>query len=82
MNLSTNITPEMLALVPVIAAVLQVLKKIPNTEKIRPFAPFIGILLAFAVMFAGNPEAELLPAIIVGLVASGAYDGYKAIGKR
>lgn len=77
-----SLTPQMLALVPLVAAAIQVIKNIPATGKIKPFMPFIGMIVAFAMLYAQNPVPKVMPAIFIGLVASGAYDSIKAISKK
>jgi len=77
-----NLTPAMLALVPLVAAAIQIIKNIPATVKIKPFMPFVGMIVAFCMLYAQKPEPQIIPAVVIGLMASGAYDGIKAISKK
>ena len=76
-----QLSPEMLALVPVVAAVLQVMKKIPIVERVKEFMPFIAMVLSLGAVYATNAQLEIMPAVIMGLMASGVYDGVKAISR-
>lgn len=73
------LSPEMVALVPVIAGVLQALKKIPIIEQIKAYMPFIAMLLGLGVVYAQTSEIQIIPAVMIGLTASGLYSGVKAI---
>lgn len=73
------LSAEMVALVPVIAGVLQALKKIPLIDQIKAYMPFISMLLSFGVIYAQTSEIQIIPAVIMGLTASGLYSGVKAI---
>ena len=72
-----SLTPSMIVLIPVIAALVQVVKKIKYMEQIKDWIPFISIGLALAVMYAVKIPDPIVPAIIVGLTACGAYDAVK-----
>ena len=76
-----QLSPEMLALVPLVAAVLQVLKKIPIVDKLKAYMPFIAMILSLGAVYATNAQLDIMPAVLMGLMASGAYDGVKAISK-
>jgi hypothetical protein len=81
-NLNIQLSPAMLALVPVVAAIIQVLKKflaikhIPNkiTIFIKELLPFASILIAFGLLNYQKVSEPLLPAIIIGLTACGGFD--------
>lgn len=73
------LSPEMVALVPVVAGVLQALKKIPVIDQIKAYMPFISMGLSFGIVYAQTSEIQVIPAVILGLTASGLYSGVKAI---
>lgn len=73
------LTPEMVALVPVIAGVLQALKKIPIIDQIKAYMPFVSMLLGLGIVYAQTSEIQIIPAVMIGLTASGLYSGVKAI---
>ena len=78
---STQLTPEMLALVPIVAGVLQALKKIPIIDKIKAYMPFLSMALGLGAVYALTGEPQVIPAVVMGLMASGLYSGVKALGK-
>jgi len=81
-NLNIELSPAMLALVPIVAAIIQVLKKflaieyIPNHISIfiKELLPFVAIFLAFGLIRCQTIITILLPAIIIGLTACGGFD--------
>ena len=73
------LSPEMIALVPVIAGILQALKKIPIIDQIKAYMPFISMLLGLGIVYAQTNEIQIIPAVMIGLTASGLYSGVKAI---
>lgn len=75
-----NLTPQALALIPVVAAIIQAAKKIPRVQQINNWLPFISVGLALALGYAIKIPNPILPSIIIGLVASGGYDLLK--GKK
>lgn len=80
-NLTTTLTPEMLALVPIVAAILQVVKNIKAIEKLKDWFPFFSVAIAYGLCYYSNVAEPVLPAILIGLTASGAYDLVKGTGK-
>ena len=77
-SLTVNLTPEMLALVPVVAAILQLLKRVEAIEKVKEWLPFASIAIAYGVAYLTKMPEPILPAVIIGLVASGGYDLLRA----
>ncbi len=75
-NMTVTITPAMMALIPLIAAILQVAKRIKLFGNIKEYFPFISIGLTYAIIWvSGGIEGNaVIAALIIGLVASGAYD--------
>lgn len=77
-SLNIDLTPELLALVPVVVALLQLAKSFQWFEALKQWAPFIAIGIAFGLAKASGVTEPIMPSIIVGLVASGGYDLFKA----
>lgn len=74
-----QLTPEMLMLVPIVAALLEVLKRIPLIAQVKEWMPFIAIGASVGVIYAQTTELQILPAVVMGLMASGAYSSVKAL---
>ena len=72
------LTPQMLAIVPIVAAVIQILKPMKSMKAVKKYLPFIAIGLAYALCYAMKIENAVLPAIVMGMTAAGAYDTAKA----
>ena len=75
-----NLDPEILMLVPLVTAILQVIKKIPQAKAILPFLPFVSMLVSLGLLYAQSNHLQVIPAITLGLMASGLYSGVKALG--
>ncbi len=78
----TVLTPEMLVFVPVVASILEVLKRIPVIDKIKEWMPFMAIAASIGVIYAQTNEVQVMPAVVMGLMASGAYSSVKAISSK
>lgn len=77
-QLIIDLTPEMLALVPIVATVLQLAKRIEAIAKLKQWYPFLSIGIALGLGYLTGMEEPIAPSIIIGLVASGGYDLLKA----
>jgi len=83
-----ELSPAMLALIPVVAAVMQALKRIVSMEQIpngigvfmKEILPLLSIIIAFVLLRYQTAPEPLLPAIVIGLTACGGYDLLK--GKK
>jgi len=73
-QLNVELTPAMLALVPVVAALLQMIKKFPLPDKIKEFLPGASMLIALGLLYASKVPNPILPSVIIGLMACGGYD--------
>jgi len=73
-NLTVALTPAMLALVPVVAAILQVLKQVELMQKMKQWLPFCSIGIALGLGYLTKMPEPILPSVLIGLVASGGYD--------
>jgi hypothetical protein len=80
-QLNVNLTPEMLALVPVVAAIIQVLKRIPVIAKISNWIPFLSVGISLSLCYISGIKDPTVPAIVVGLMSSGGYDLLRAPAK-
>jgi len=77
-NLSIELTPGMLALVPIVGALLQMLKKISYVERFKEWLPLVSMLISFGFLYYQNISDPLLPAVIIGLTACGGFDLMKS----
>ena len=77
-EITVQLTPEMLALVPVVAAIIQLIKRFDFVEKIKSYLPLISIGLGVGLSFATQMPDPVIPGLIIGLAASGGYDLLKA----
>jgi len=75
------LTPEMLAQIPLIAMILQVLKKLPIYAKVQPYTPLIACGLGIAAAFATAIPNPLIAGILIGVTASAGYSQFKEISK-
>ena len=88
-NLNVELTPGMLALIPIVAALIQVLKDkvlvikyIPAviSESVKGILPYISIGIALGLLHYQQISEPLIPSIIIGLTACGGFDALK--GKK
>jgi len=79
-ELQITLTPEMMALVPLVAAILQVIKRVSwfQDDKVKAWLPFVSVGVSLGLAYLTKMEDPILPSIIIGLVASGGYDLLKA----
>ena len=73
-----TLTPQMLALVPVVATILQLAKTIKPLEKIKAYFPFVGIGVSYGLCVVTGAANPVISAILIGLVAAGGYDMLKS----
>ena len=81
-NLNIEITPAMMVLVPIVAAIIQMLKKFLAIKQIpaefsvfiKGLLPFVAMAVAFGIMHYQKVPEPLLPAVMIGLTAAGGYD--------
>jgi len=71
------LTPEMLTLVPVVAAILQMAKNIQALANLKQWFPLISLGLGVAACFLTGVANPILPGILIGLSASAGYDVLK-----
>lgn len=73
-ELTLQLTPAMLALVPIVGAIVQLLKRVKVVEKNIKLLPFVSILVALGIAYAMKLEEPVVASVVIGLVASGGYD--------
>lgn len=74
-DLTVLLTPAMIAMIPLVAVIIQTLKKTSDKfEKYSKLLPYLSVVIAFGLIYLLKIESPLLPAIIIGLAASGGYD--------
>ena len=88
--MNIELTPGMLALIPIVAVIVQTFKRIidkaPIPEStvtfIKEFLPIVSMLVAFLILLSIYKQASpnILPGMIIGLTASGSYSAVK--GKK
>ncbi len=76
-ELVIQLTPQMLLLIPIVAAIVQVVKQLKAIEKYTKWLPFVAIGVAYGLAMATNVADPILPSVIIGLAASGGYDAVK-----
>jgi len=79
-NLNIELSPVMLAMIPVVAALLQMLKKIPYIVQYKEWLPMVSMVISFGLLYYQKVPEPIIPAIIIGLTACGGFDLLK--GKK
>lgn len=74
MELNIELTPAMLALIPVVAASLQMLKKIPQVALFKEYLPVISIAISAGFLYYQQVPNPIIPAVVIGLTACGGFD--------
>ena len=91
MDIKVELTPGMLLLIPVVAALVQILKDrvlaikyIPVyvRDTIKSILPYISVGIAFGLLCYVGIEKPLLESIMIGLSASGGYSAVKGSTKK
>ena len=80
-QLQIQLTPAMLVLVPVIGAVVQLLKAIPFVAQNSKWLPYVSIGVALGLGFLTKLPEPIISSVILGLAASGSYDLVKSSTK-
>ena len=76
-QLSIELTPAMLAMVPLVAAVLQMFKNLPLLETYKRYFPIAALALGIGAAFLQGFPNPILVGIVIGLTAAGSYDVLK-----
>ena len=77
-----EIPTSMLALIPIVALIVQNLKKMSAMGTLKEYLPVISVAIAVSLAYLTSGQLEnwsdpILPAIAIGLMASGGYDVLK-----
>lgn len=81
-QLSLEITPAMLVLIPVVAAIIQQIKKVPQLKQYRQLLPLLSLALGVGLAYLQVLQNPIMAGILVGLSASGAFDVLKDKAKK
>ena len=71
------LTPEMLTLVPVVAAVLQMAKSIEMLANLKQWFPLVSLVLGVVACYITGVPNPIMPGVLIGLSASAGYDVLK-----
>jgi len=74
-----QLTPAALALVPLIAGIIQQLKLLPIIAPARPYMSLVALVLGVALSFATSVANPVTSGLVIGLMAVG---GYKVMGAK
>jgi len=77
-SLNIQLTAEMLAMVPIAAAIIQLLKGLEILEQAKNWIPFIGLAISCGLAYLTKLPQPIYSGIIIGLVANGGYDLLRA----
>jgi len=75
---TVTLTPSMMALVPVVGAIVQILKRIEAIQKVSEWLPFFSVGIALGLGYLTNLDNPVMSSVVIGLVASGGYDLLKS----
>lgn len=77
MDTTFTLDAGMLLLVGVTAAIIQVLRNIEFVERYKQWLPFVAIAIAALLNYAQQYWLWLVPSVVIGLTAAGAYDAVR-----
>jgi len=72
-----ELTPAMLVLIPVVAAIIQQIKKVPQLKAYSYLLPLVSLALGVGLCFLQKLPNPIMAGILIGLSASGAFDVLK-----
>ena len=78
-NLTITLTPAMMAIVPVVAALLQVAKTFPIVVKFKAYMPVFSIVIAGVIAHLAKVEDPYMAGVLIGLASSTGYDLFKGL---
>ena len=81
MNGTITLTPAMLALVPIVTMIMQMLKQMKPYYRIKAYTPIITCGISVGLAFAVSISNPIVAGIIIGVTASAGYDQFKASKK-
>jgi len=74
-----TLSPELLALVPFVVGLLQLIKRFSFAETIKPFIPFVAIAISCGYCYVQQIPDPVVSGLLLGMVASGGYDAAKGL---
>jgi prepilin signal peptidase PulO-like enzyme (type II secretory pathway) len=69
----------MLAIVPVVAIILQAVKQTPIGGKLSAYMPFISMAIGVAAAFIAKMPNPVGAGVVIGLLASGSYSAFSGV---
>ena len=81
MNTEITLTPAMLAIVPIVAYFIQIIKGLPYAEKLTPYLPILSGLVGIGLSYLFAIENPVIAGILIGMAASTGYNQFKATSK-
>lgn len=82
MDETITLTPAMLALVPTVAMILQVIKKTPIFNYVKPYYPIISCATGILVAYCSGMDNSIVAGLMIGLSASAGYSQFKEITNK
>lgn len=73
-SLSFEVTPSMLILVPLVAALIQVIKRLPIIAKISDWLPLVSVAIATGLAMVNKMPNPIMAGVVIGLTAVGGYE--------
>jgi len=84
-TLELTLTPQMLAIIPLLAVAMQMLKGLQPLQKLKPWFPLlsVGVAIGLAILMKMGPDlqGQALAGIVMGLATSGGYDASRVASK-
>ena len=80
-DLIVAITPAIIMLAGLTAALVQFAKQIPQVVKFKSILPFVSLGVGVGLAFLWGVDSPAQAGIIAGLIAAGGYDLLKLPGK-
>jgi len=83
-ELAIKLTPELLAIMPLMSAALQLLKELPLPTVIRNHLPLVGIGIAVGLAYLAGVPDPAWSGVVMGLATCGGYKALKGVknGKK
>ena len=76
-SLTSTLPPSALVLIPMVAALIQMLKWVPLIQKFKDYLPFASLGLGIILAHTSHMANPVMVGIIVGLAAIGSYETIK-----
>jgi len=82
MDSTITLTPAMMALVPVVALLMEVAKKLPYYNKIQGYSPVLAMGIGVGLAVASSVANPVIAGILIGIASSYGYDVFKTVKKE